>query len=102
MSVLSDLAVLAEERTDEYAQALNDCAHAEAAYLRAYFIAIAESDPSLSNAARERFAESVCVDEKIAWVHAQAAERRCKQAVVTTLARLSAAQSYYRMVEKQT
>lgn len=102
MAVLSDLAVLAERSTDEYADALNHCAAAENLYHRAYFTAIAESDPSLSNAARERFAESVCIEEKCALTDAVAAEKRTKQYVATTLARLSAAQSYYRMVEKQT
>lgn len=101
MSVLSDLAVLAEERTQEYADACNSAAEAEAAYLRCFFTAVAESEES-SVAARERYAEGRCIDEKVASVFAQAAERRCKQAVTTTLARLSAAQSYYRMVERQT
>lgn len=101
MSVLSDLAVLAEERTDEYATALDECAEAEAAYLRCYFSAILESEET-TNAARERYAESRCVEEKIAHIRAQAAEKRCKQAVVTVLARLSAAQSYFRQVERQT
>lgn len=101
MTVLSDLAVLAEERTQDYAEACNASADAEAAYLRCYFTAIAESVES-TNAARERFAEGECVEEKVALVFAQAAERRCKQSVTTTLARLSAAQSYFRMVEKQT
>lgn len=102
MSVLSDLAVLAEQATDTYADKLNDCAAAENAYHRAYFTVIAESDPSLSNAARERFAEAECVEEKCAWTTALAAEKQAKQHITTVLARLSAAQSYYRMVEKQT
>lgn len=101
MSVLSDLAVLAEERTDEYAAALDAVAEAEAGYLRCYFTAVAESDET-TNAARERYAESCCVEEKVAWVYAQAAEKRCKQAVATCLARLSAAQSHYRVIERQT
>lgn len=101
MSVLSDLAVLAEERTQDYAEACNAAADAEAAYLRCYYTAVAESEEA-TNAGRERYAEGRCVEEKVALVFAQAAEKRCKQAVVTTLARLSAAQSYFRMVEKQT
>lgn len=101
MSVLSDLAVLSEERTQDYADACNASAEAEAAYLRCYFTAVAESEET-TNAGRERYAEGRCVEEKVALVFAQAAERRTKQAVTTTLARLSAAQSYFRMVEKQT
>ena len=46
--------------------------------------------------------EGASIEQKVAWVHAQAAERVAKQAVTTVLARLSAAQSYYRMVERQT
>lgn len=101
MSVLSELAVLAESRTDEYAAACDAAAEAEAAYLRAYHTAIAQSDPSLSNAARERAAEADAIEEKVALVFAQAAERRCKQAVTTALARLSAAQSFYRFQRDQ-
>lgn len=101
MTVLSDLAVQAEERTQDYAEACNRAAEAEAAYLRCYYAAVVESvEPSV--AGRERYAEGRSVEEKVALVFAQAAEKRCKQAVVSTLARLSAAQSYFRMVEKQT
>lgn len=101
MSVLSDLAVLAEERTQEYAEACNAHAAAEAKYLRAYHTGYAKSDAS-SIAGKERDADAAALEEKVALTYAEAAEKRCKQAVTTTLARLSAAQSYHKFVREQT
>lgn len=102
MSVLSELAQAAEKATEEYAVALDAVAVAEAGYLRAYYTAVAESDPSLSEAARDRFAQATSVEEKIGLIYAQQAEKRCKAKVTSILARLSAAQSYHRMIERQT
>jgi hypothetical protein len=102
LSVLSDLAVLAEERTDAFAEASDAAADAEASYLRCFFSEVAKADPTMSNAARERLAEAACVEEKVAWVHAQAAEKVAKQSVVTVLARLSAAQSHFKFQREQT
>ena len=101
MSVLSELAVLAETRTQEYADAANASADCEADYWRCLFKAESGCEET-SVAARERYAQGCCVDEKVAWVRAEKAEKVAKQSVATTLARLSAAQSYYRLVERQT
>lgn len=101
MTVLSDLAVEAETRTEGYAAASNACAEAESDYHRAYYTALAKSNES-SVAGREREAEAACVDEKVALIHAQAGEKIAKQSVTTCLARLSAAQSYVKFVRDQT
>lgn len=100
-SVLSELAVASESATEEYANACDAVAVAEADYLRAYYRALAQSEET-SVAAREREAEGQAVEEKIALRFAEQAEKRCKAKVTTLLARLSAAQSWARMTERQT
>lgn len=101
-SVLSQLSVLAEEMTDAYAEACANVANAEADYRRAWDLAYIETDSSLSNAARERVADSLCREEYITFKTAEWSERSAGQAVRTTLARLSAAQSHQRFAREQT
>ena len=101
-SVLSQLSVLAEELTDAYTEACTRVANAEADYRRAWDMAYIETDPSLSNAARERVADQVSRDEYLAFKAAEWSEKSALQAVKTTLARLSAAQSHQRFVRDQT
>ncbi len=99
-SVLSELAVAAEAATEDFANACDAVAVAEAAYMRAYYSALARSEET-TNAGRERSAEAAAVEEKIALRFAEQAEKRCKAKVTTLLARLSAAQSWARMTERQ-
>ena len=100
MSKLGQLAQAAEEATDQFAAAVDAAAEAEAAYLRAYHIAFAQTSPLDSDTKRRSTAEQVAFEERIGSKRAEWAVERCKALMRTRLATLSAAQTQFKAVEK--
>lgn len=93
------LSAQAEEADDAYAKACDEHAHAKNGEDKAYFTALLTCDES-SEAGKERYGRSKTVEQR--------AVRRIKEAVMdsarehlrTVLARLSAAQTKHRSVER--
>jgi len=101
VSVLGKLSRDSEEATDMYALACDAAAEAENNAERAYYVAFAKSQAE-SVAAREHEAKQASLNERAVARIKAASEKAARQRVVTLLARLSAAQSHQRVVERQT
>lgn len=103
MSVLSDLAVLLESVTDEYAAACDAAAEAENAAERAELLEFAKlRDEGHAVAAAEKLARRAALDERaIARIKA-ATEKAMLRKVKTVESRLNAAQSHTRFIREQT
>lgn len=103
MSVLSDLAVLLESVTDEYANACDDAAVAENAAERAELVMFARlRDEGHAVAAAEKLARHAALDERATARMAGATEKSMLRKVKTVESRLNAAQSHTRFIREQT
>lgn len=103
MSVLSDLAVLLEAVTDEYANACDDAAEAENAAERAELIAFARlRDEGHAVAAAEKLARHAALDERAEARVKGAYEKAMLRKVKTVESRLNAAQSHTRFIREAT
>lgn len=103
MSVLSDLAQLLEQVTDEYAEVCDRAAAAENAAERAELTAFAKlRDDGQAVAAAEKLARHEALDERASARIAAASERTMLRKVKTVEARLNAAQSHTRFIREQT
>lgn len=99
---LGKLAGAAEKATDDFAEAVDNHSQAEAAYMRSYHIAFAQTDEKKSDTARRSEAEQAAWEDKIAMKVAEHRVTIAQAALRTRLAVLSAAQSHLRAIEKQT
>lgn len=103
MGVLSDLSLLLEQVTDEYAEACDAAAKAENAAERAELRAFAQlRDGGQAVAAAEKLARLEALDERASARVAAAAERTMLRKVKSVEARLNAAQSHTRFIREQT
>lgn len=103
MPSLIDLSNALESATDEYATAIDDTAVKQNAYLRAYHTAMATAGTEgVPATVRSKVAEGKAIEELTAWNTAAATEKRCRAKVSELADRLSAHQSYARIVERQT
>ena len=103
MSVLSDLAVLLEAVTDEYAQACDAAAGLENAAERAELMAFARlRSEGTAVAAAEKLARHEALDERAVARIAAATEKSMLRKVKTVESRLNAAQSHTRFIREQT
>jgi hypothetical protein len=103
MSVLSDLAVLLEAVTEEYASACDDAAHAENAAERAELMEFARlRDEGTAVAAAEKLARHAALEERATFRIAAATEKAMLRKVKTVESRLNAAQSHTRFIREQT
>ena len=103
MSVLSDLALLLEKVTEDYAQACDDAAAAENAAERAELMMFARlRDEGHAVAAAEKLARRAALDERATARIASAVEKSTLRKVKTVESRLNAAQSHTRFIREQT
>lgn len=96
VDALSDLA---EKADADYATAVNECAVAENALDKAYYSHLAECEER-SAAGREQYAKHHTVDERAVSRIKAAVEKSADKHLRTTLARLSAAQTKHRSVDR--
>lgn len=103
MSVLSDLALLLEEVTEEYAQACDLAAVAENTAERTELMAFARlRSEGHAVAAAEKLARHAALDERATARIAAASEKAMLRKVKTVESRLNAAQSHTRFIREQT
>lgn len=103
MSVLSDLALLLEAVTDEYAEVCDTAAVAESAAERAELMEFARlRDAGHAVAAAEKLARHAALDERATARMAAATEKAMLRKVKTVESRLNAAQSHTRFIREQT
>lgn len=103
MSVLSDLALLLEEVTEEYVVACDAAAAAENAAERAELVMFARlRAEGQAVAAAEKLARHMAVDERATARIAAATERATLRKVKSVESRLNAAQSHTRFIREAT
>lgn len=103
MSVLSELAQLLEQVTDEYAHACDAAAGAENAAERCELVAFARlRDEGQAVAAAEKLARLEAADERAIARIAGATEKAMLRKVKSVESRLNAAQSHTRFIREQT
>lgn len=104
MGVLSDLAVLLERVTEEYAEACDRAAEAESEAERVELTAFAKlrKEEGHAVAAAEKLARLAALDERAAQRLAAASERTLLRKVKTVESRLNAAQSHTKFIREQT
>ncbi len=98
---LLELANATEQATDAFVKAVDSKTVAEAAYLRVFHTAYANSDEK-TNAGRERYADGVALSERINLKAAEDGVLRAQAVMRTRLAILSAAQTHARFTQAQT
>lgn len=103
MSVLSDLAVLLEQVTGEYATACDAAAEAENAAEKAELMAFTRlRNDGESVASAEKLARHAALDERAIARIMAATEKSMLRKVKTVESRLNAAQSHTRFIREQT
>lgn len=104
MSLLSDLAVLLEDVTEQYAEACDAAASAENEAERVELTAFARlrKDEGHAVAAAEKLCRYEALEERAAYRIAAAHERTMLRKVKTVEARLNAAQSHTRFIREAT
>lgn len=103
MSVLSDLAQLLEQVTEDYAQACDDAAVAENDAERTELMAFARlRDEGHAVAAAEKLARRAALEERATARVKAAYERAMLRKVKSVESRLNAAQSHTRFIREQT